>query len=132
MSREASIEKDERKKKIRQIFKAIGIGVAEGVIIAGLTILLTLIHDYAIFASLVLWLIAGWVSTYLIKVNTLEIILVSLPGNLITGLIFFLYNVQYWVIAATVGLSILFWTISFMTKVFLLPKAQEKEKEELT
>jgi hypothetical protein len=132
MSSEASIEQDERKKKIRQIFKAIGIGVAEGVIIAGLTILLMLIHSYAIFASLALWLIAGWVSTYLIKVNTLEIILVSLPGNLITGLIFFLYNVQYWVIAITVGLSILFWTISFMTKVFLLPKAQEKEKEELT
>ena len=132
MSSEASIEQDERKKKIRQIFKAIGIGVAEGVIIAGLTILLMLIHSYAIFASLVLWLIAGWVSTYLIKVNTLEIILVSLPGNLITGLIFFLYNVQYWVIAVTVGLSILFWTISFTTKVILLPKTQEKEKEELT
>ena len=91
-----------------------------------------LINQYAIFASLVLWLVAGWISTYFIKVNTLEIILVSLSGNLVSGLIFFVYTVDYWVIALIFGLAILFWTISFMTKVFLLPKAQEKEKEELT
>ncbi|MHA1441596.1 MAG: hypothetical protein ACTSPK_07025 [Candidatus Heimdallarchaeota archaeon] len=132
MSGEAASRQEERKKKPLQIFKALGIGIAEGVVITGLTILLMLIHDYAIFASLVLWLVAGWISTYFIKVNTLEIILVSLSGNLVSGLIFFVYNVDYWVIALIFGLAILFWIISFMTKVFLLPKAQEKEKEELT
>ncbi len=132
MSGEAANKQEERKKKTIQIFKALGIGVAEGVIITGLTILLMLINDYAIFASLALWLIAGWVSTYFIKVNTLEIILVSLSGNFVSGLIFFVYKVNYWVIVLIFGLAILFWTISFITKVFLLPKAQEKEKEELT
>ena len=132
MSGEAASRQEERKKKTLQIFKALGIGALEGGIISGLTILLMLIHAYVIFASLVLWLIAGWVSTYFVKVKTIEIVLVAMFGSIINGLIFYLYNVEYWIIAVIFGLSILFWIISFMTKVFLLPKTQEKEKEELT
>lgn len=131
MSEEAT-KQDIGKKKIIQILKAIGIGVAEGGIITGLAILFALINDFAIFSALVLWLLAGWLSTYFIKVNTLEIVLIPLLGNLISGLIFYFYNVEYWVIAVIFGLSILFWIISFMTKVFLFPKRQEKEKKELT
>ena len=132
MSEVAPNKQDEIKKKLLQILKALEIGVAEGTIITGLTILLTLIDEWIIFIALGFWLIAGWVSTYFIKVNTLEIVLVSISGNLIAGLIFYFYTVDYWIIAIIFGLSILFWTISFMTKVFLLPKAEEKEKEELT
>lgn len=132
MSEESSIIQDERKKKIVQILKALGIGIAEGAIIAGLTILFMLIDDYAIFSALAFWLITGWISTYFIKINTLEIILVSMSGNLVAGLIFFVYNINYGIIAIVFGLSILFWIISFMTKVFLFPKRQETEKKELT
>ena len=70
MSGEAASKQEERKKKALQIFKALGIGIAEGLVITGLTILLMLINDYAIFASPGLWLVAGWLSTYFIKVNT--------------------------------------------------------------
>jgi len=132
MSNDVDSKKERRKKKSLQILKALGFGFVEGGVIAGLTILLMLIHQYAIFASLALWLIAGWLSTYLIKVNSLEIILVSLSGNLIAGLIYYLYTIKFWVIAVIFGVSILFWTISFTTKIFLMPKPKENEKEELT
>ncbi|MHA1126682.1 MAG: hypothetical protein ACTSO7_13280 [Candidatus Heimdallarchaeota archaeon] len=132
MSGEAEQKQIERRRKLLQILKAIGIGAIEGGVIGGLTLVLMLIHDYAIFASLVLWLIAGWVSTYFLEVKTLDIILVSLSGNLVCGLIFFLFTVKLWVIGVIFGISMFFWALSFVTRTFLLPKTPEKEKEELT
>jgi hypothetical protein len=133
MASEVLDKQEKRKQKMIQIFKSLGFGAAEGAIISGVIILfMYLISDFFIFGTLILWLIAGWLSSYFVKVNTIEIILVSVSGSIISGLLFLLYDVSLWIIGLITGLAILFWTISFITTAFLKIKEKIEEKEELT
>lgn len=120
------------KEKIKQIAKALLIGTIESGLAAGLVFLLALANDWATFAVFALWLVMGWFTTNFIQINTLEIVSTMVSIVLISFLIYFFGGITFWFIPILIGLSILFWVISFVTKLFLYPdrgKSDEKEAE---
>lgn len=126
---------DERKEKTKAILiaisKSIGIGIVEGGISSGIAILLLMINYWAAFGVFAIWLMFGWFSTYFIRVNTLEIIVTMLSGGAISFLIYYFASIEYWFISIVIGLSILFWIISFVTKIFIFPHKKEENNAEI-
>ena len=124
---------EEKKQKRNQILiaigKSIGIGFLQGAISSGMGVLLNLINIWSVFGILAIWLIFGWFSSYIIRVNTLEIIVTVISGSLISLLIFWIANFEIWFIPIIIGLSLLFWIISFISKVFLFPPSYLKKSE---
>ena len=125
--------KEEKKQKRNQILiaigKSVGIGFLQGAISSGMGVLLNLINIWSVFGILAIWLIFGWLSSFIIRVNTLEIIVTILSGCIISLLIFWVANMELWFIPIIIGLSLLFWIISFITKVFLFPPSYLKKNE---
>ncbi|MHA1220487.1 MAG: hypothetical protein ACTSQB_02010 [Candidatus Heimdallarchaeota archaeon] len=120
-----SIEKSSRRQRFLQnlkaFFQAFGIGIVQGVIASLIGILLMLINGYAIFGVLVIWLIFGWVSSYIIKLRALEITTILLSSALCSGLVYYLSNLEWWFIFLILGISLFFWSISFITKIMIYP-----------
>ena len=121
-SKDTSAKKQKFIKDLKAFLKSIGIGVLQGSISAGIAFLMTLINDYALFGVLAIWLIFGWLSTFLIYLRTMEILTVVLSGALSSMLFYYLEKIPIWFSSIIVGLSILIWTISFVTKILLYPK----------
>ncbi|MFW9922452.1 MAG: hypothetical protein ACFFDW_04090 [Candidatus Thorarchaeota archaeon] len=124
-------KKQERRKNFLSAGKAIGVGIIEAGICGGLSFLLILIHELAVFGVLAIWLILGWFSTYLIKIRTLEIASTMLSIAVISFIIYFFGKISLWFIPLIIGTAMLFWIISFITKLFVFTSKQE-QKEELT
>ena len=130
-----AIEEKRKKRKERIIAagKAIGIGIVQGGISTGLAIipaLVSVISDYFIFGVLFIWLILGWFSTYLIRLNTLEILVTLITGGIVSFLIYYFVHVSLWFISLIIGLSMLFWILSFITKVFIFPPSYLQKQNE--
>ncbi|MBK5112516.1 MAG: hypothetical protein KGD59_01530 [Candidatus Heimdallarchaeota archaeon] len=126
-----SEKKSKAQVKLKQIGKSLGIGIIEGGITAGIGYLLLRLHVYTMFSILLIWLIFGWFSSYIINNNALEILTVMISGNVTAGLIYFFVGIEIWFLSLIIGLSILFWMISFTTKILLYPtkKTQDEVKE---
>ena len=114
-------ESSKAKTKLKLFAKSIGLGIIEGGITAGLGFALLGLNAYAMIGILLLWLVFGWFSTYLINNNAMEIITVMISGNIVAGLIYYFTEISIWLLSILVGLSILFWMISFITKILLFP-----------
>ncbi|NHJ03928.1 MAG: hypothetical protein EAX90_03840 [Candidatus Heimdallarchaeota archaeon] len=114
-------KKKRRSQKLISFSKAFGIGLVQGAICSGIGVLLLLINLWSLFGVLVVWLIFGWFSSYLIKINSLEIIVTITSASLISLFIYWIAKLDLWFIPIIVGLSLLFWMISFITKIFLFP-----------
>jgi len=112
-------EESKSKAKLKQFAKSLGFGVLEGAISAALGFGFLKLHIYTMFIILLIWLIFGWVSTYFINNNALEILTLMISGNMVAGLIYFFVGVEIWFLSLIIGLSILFWIISFTTKILL-------------
>jgi hypothetical protein len=119
--------------KLKQFAKSLGLGILEGGISAALGFGLLKLNIYAMFVILLIWLIFGWISTYFISNNALEILTVMISGTIVAGLIYFLADVDIWLFSLIIGLSLLFWIISFTTKILLFqtkePTLEDQSKE---
>ncbi|MBD3191369.1 MAG: hypothetical protein GF308_12035 [Candidatus Heimdallarchaeota archaeon] len=107
--------------KAKQFLKAMSLGVFEGGIIAGMALLLILGNVYAIFSVILIWLVFGWCSSYIIKNVPFEIIVLLLSATLSSGLILYFGKIAIWFISIITGLGVVSWAISFTTKVLLYP-----------
>ncbi len=123
-------KKQKRIDNLRSFSKAMVIGLAQGGICSLIGILFAMINDYAIFSVLVIWLIFGWFSPYLINLRTLEILALLLGTALISSLVYFLSNFQFWFISMIIGVSVVFWSISFISKILLYPIKKKNSNEE--
>jgi len=123
-------ESSEAKAKLKLFAKSLGLGIIEGGITAGLGYALLRLNVYAMFGILLLWLIFGWFSTYLISNNTMEIITVMISGNVVAGVIYYFVGISIWLLSILIGLSILFWMISFTTKILLYPSKKSQEENQ--
>ncbi|MHA1531132.1 MAG: hypothetical protein ACTSUW_05655 [Candidatus Heimdallarchaeota archaeon] len=123
-------ESSKAKTKLKLFAKSLGLGIIEGGITAGLGFALLGLNAYAMIGILLLWLVFGWFSTYLINNNTMEIITVMISGNIVAGLIYYFTEISIWLISILVGLSILFWMISFTTKILLFPSKKPQEENQ--
>ncbi len=121
-------ESSKAKPKLKLFAKSLGLGIIEGGITAGIGFALLKLNVYAMIGILLLWLIFGWFSTYLIGNNAMEIITVMISGNVVAGVIYYFVGISIWVLSILIGLSILFWVISFTTKILLF--AAKKPQEE--
>lgn len=121
-------ESSKAKPKLKLFAKSLGLGIIEGGITAGIGFALLKLNVYAMIGILLLWLIFGWFSTYLIGKNAMEIITVMISGNVVAGVIYYFVGISIWVLSILIGLSILFWVISFTTKILLF--AAKKPQEE--
>ena len=115
-------KKERRKIRLQQFGKASLLGLFQGGVSAGITYLILRLYPVAVVGVVAIWLLFGWFSTYLINLNTFEIIVLMLSAGITSGLILYFTKVVYWMIALVIGLSFLSWTISFVTKVLLFPK----------
>jgi hypothetical protein len=132
MNNENSAEKKSKaQENLKQFGKSLGIGIIEGGITAGIGYLLLRLNIYTMFCILLIWLVFGWFSSYIIKNKALEILTLVISGNAIAGLIYFLVGIEIWFLSLIIGLSIFFWMISFTTKILLYPakKTQDEEQE---
>ncbi len=123
-------ESSKAKTKLKLFAKSIGLGIIEGGITAGLGFALLGLNAYAMIGILLLWLVFGWFSTYLINNNAMEIITVMISGNIVAGLIYYFTEISIWLLSILVGLSILFWMISFTTKILLFPSKKPQEENQ--
>ncbi len=134
MNLNSSNEKENtRKKRFVAAAKACGIGLIEGGICTGIAIIPTVIssmNDNLVFGALIIWLIVGWFSTYFIGLNTLEILVTVISGGVFSLLIFYFANVHWWIISLIIGMSMLFWIISFITKMFIFPPKHLQKNED--
>jgi hypothetical protein len=110
------------------LIKGVGYGIIEGGIAGGITFLLILIDPFALFAVLAVWLVMGWISTFFIAINTLEILALLVSSALVSGVIYYFSTIHLGIISLIVGLGALFWIISFTTKTFLFQKPNEPTK----
>ncbi|NHJ85072.1 MAG: hypothetical protein FK734_06395 [Asgard group archaeon] len=111
------------------MIKSIGLGIIEGGIAAGLAILLLMVNFYVGLVVLVVWLIFGWISTYIIKLRTIEILPVILSGGIVSALILYFVSTPIWQITILAGMSILFWSVSFTTKILIFPSKKQIQNE---
>ena len=51
-------------------------------------------------------------------------------GNVVAGLIFYLVDISLWLLSIILGLSILFWMISFTTKILLFPTKKLQDENQ--
>ncbi|NHJ33252.1 MAG: hypothetical protein FK732_10335 [Asgard group archaeon] len=123
-------ERSKAKAKFIQIAKSFGIGLVEGAITAGIGYGLLRLNIYTMFCILLIWLFFGWVSTYIIGNNVTEIIIVMISGNVVAGLIYFFVGLAIWFLSLIIGLSILFWMISFTTKILLFPTKKHQDENQ--
>ncbi|HUT81792.1 MAG TPA: hypothetical protein VMZ29_11370 [Candidatus Bathyarchaeia archaeon] len=125
-------KKQKRIENLKSFSKALGLGVVQGGICSLIGILLVMLNYYAIFSVLAIWLIFGWFSSYMISLRTLEILTVLLTSAITSGLVYFLSNIQFWFISVLLGISIIFWSISFISKILLYPikKSQDQIEED--
>jgi len=117
-------KRNNRKKRLVAAAKAFGIGIVQGGLSTGMAILpvvISTINENLVFGVLIIWLVFGWFSTYLINLNTLEILITIISGSIISLIIYYFVNVHWWIIALIIGMSMLFWVISFITKIFIFP-----------
>ncbi|HUU77697.1 MAG TPA: hypothetical protein VMX55_05085 [candidate division Zixibacteria bacterium] len=124
-------KKKHRTQRLISFSKALGIGLVQGAIGSGIGILLLLINLWSLFGVLVIWLIFGWFTSYLIKINSLEIIVTIVSASVISLFIYWIAKLELWFIPIIVGLSLLFWMISFTTKIFLFPPKNLKKAEDI-
>ena len=120
-------ESSKAKPKLKLFAKSLGLGIIEGGITAGIGFALLKLNVYAMIGILLLWLIFGWFSTYLIGKNAMEIITVMISGNVVAGVIYYFVGISIWVLSILIGLSILFWVISFTTKILLFAAKKPQE-----
>lgn len=118
------------KAKLKLFAKSLGLGIIEGGITAGIGFVLLKLNVYAMFGIFFLWLIFGWFSTYLINNTALEIITVMISGNVVAGVIYYFVAISIWLLSIIIGLSILFWIISFTTKILLFPSKKPQEENQ--
>lgn len=121
-----------RKKRLVAAAKACGIGMVQGGLSTGIAILpvvITTINENYIFSVLAIWLVFGWFSTYFISLNTLEILVTIISGSAISVIIYYFANVHLWIISLLIGMSMLFWIISFITKIFIFPSKRLQKSE---
>ncbi|MBN1328891.1 MAG: hypothetical protein JXA54_05400 [Candidatus Heimdallarchaeota archaeon] len=123
-------KKQKRVENFASFSKAVGLGLAQGGICSLLGILLMMINDYVIFSVLAIWLIFGWFSSYLISIRTLEIVTLLLTNAFISSLVYYLSNIQFWFISVLTGISIIFWSISFTSKILLYPAKRSHDQLE--
>ncbi|NPE07020.1 MAG: hypothetical protein GNW80_01955 [Asgard group archaeon] len=123
-------ESSKAKAKLKLFAKSLGLGIIEGGITAGLGYALLRLNVYAMFGILLLWLIFGWFSTYLISNNAMEIITTMISGNVVAGVIYYFVGISIWLLSILIGLSILFWMISFTTKILLFPSKKLQEENQ--
>lgn len=123
-------ESSKTKTKLKLFAKSLGLGIIEGGITAGLGFALLRLNAYAMIGILFLWLVFGWFSTYLINNNAMEIITVMISGNIVAGIIYYFAEISIWLLSILVGLSILFWMISFTTKILLFPSKKPQEENQ--
>ena len=123
-------ESSKTKAKLKQIAKSLGIGIIEGGITAGIGYSLLRLNDYAMIGILLIWLIFGWFSSYLINNTAMEIITVMISGNVVAGLIYYFVGISLWLLSILIGLSILFWIISFTTKILLFPSKKPQDENQ--
>lgn len=123
-------ENSKAKIKFKLFAKSLGLGIIEGGITAGIGFSLLKLNVYAMFGILFLWLIFGWFSTYLISNNALEILTVMISGNVVAGVIYYFGGISIWLFSILIGLSILFWIISFTTKILLFPSKKPQEENQ--
>ena len=109
-------ENSKAKTKLKLFAKSLGLGIIEGGITAGI--------GYALLR------LSGWFSTYLISNNALEIITVMISGNVVAGVIYYFVEISIWLFSILIGLSILFWMISFTTKILLFPSKKPQEENQ--
>lgn len=115
--------KNNKKIKILEsIIVVIGIGLIQGCICGITGLLLAMINDYAIFGVVIIWLILGWFTTYIIKIRTREILTVIISGKVVFFLVLYISGIRVWFISMIIGISILFWGISLVTKLMLFTK----------
>jgi hypothetical protein len=127
--------KDKRKfKKLESIIFVVGIGAIQGGICGIIGLLFSLINEFAIFSIVIIWLVFGWFSTYIIKIRTLEILAVIISGSTVSFLILYFSSISLWLIPIIIGVSMVFWGISFVTKIILFPRITTSEtiEEDLT
>ncbi|MGC9778654.1 MAG: hypothetical protein HZR80_05375 [Candidatus Heimdallarchaeota archaeon] len=130
MNEKNSLDKKKQfQEKLKSFTKAFGIGLLEGSIAAGLGWSLLKINIYAMFGVFAIWLVFGWFSTYIIQIKTIEILTLVITASIVSGLIYYFTDIQLWFISLLVGLAILFWTISFTTKIFLYTPIKNVEKQ---
>ncbi len=123
-------ENSKAKNKLKLFAKSLGLGIIEGGITAGIGFALLKLNVYAMFGILFLWLIFGWFSTYLISNNALEILTVMISGNVVASVIYYFGGISIWLFSILIGLSILFWIISFTTKILLFPSKKPQEENQ--
>ena len=126
----SSIKKTQSKEKLKSFAKALSLGILEGCLSVGLGWGLLKINIYAIFGIFIVWLVFGWFSTFIIEIKALEILTLIISASIVSGLIYYLTNLEIWLISLLVGLAIFFWSISFTSKIFLYP--QEKMNNDVT
>ena len=127
-------KRKKRKERLIALGKAVGIGIVQGGISTGLAIipaLISVISNYFIFGVLFIWLVLGWFSTYLIRLNTLEILATLISGGIVSLVIYYFAHVSFWFISLIIGLSMLFWVISFITKIFIFPPSYLQKQNEI-
>ena len=127
-------KRKKRKERLIALGKAVGIGIVQGGISTGLAIipaLISVISNYFIFGVLFIWLVLGWFSTYLIRLNTLEILATLISGGIVSLVIYYFAHVSIWFISLIIGLSMLFWVISFITKIFIFPPSYLLKQNEV-
>lgn len=126
-------KRNTRKKRLVAAAKACGIGIVEGGLSTGIAILpvvISTLNDNYVFGVLIIWLVFGWFSTYFISLNTLEILATIISGSVISLIIYYFVNVHWWIISLIIGMSMLFWVISFITKIFIFPPKHLQKSEE--
>ncbi len=128
-SKNSPSKKAHREVILLSLIKSIGLGIIEGGIAAGLAILLLMVNFYVGLVVLVVWLIFGWISTYIIKLRTIEILPVILSGGIVSALILYFVSTPIWQITILAGMSILFWSVSFTTKILIFPSKKQIQNE---
>lgn len=115
--------------KVKQFVKGLGLGLFEGGVIAGMVLLLILGNVYAVFGVILIWLVFGWCSSYLIRNVPFEIIVVLLSTALSSGVILYFGGITLWFISMITGLGVISWAISYTTKTLLYPAKESSVKE---
>jgi hypothetical protein len=81
-------------------------------------------NEYAIFGVVAIWFVLGWLTAYLVRIRALEFLTIIITGSIVSILFYYFSGIELWFITLITGVSILFWTISLVTKLILFPQKE--------
>lgn len=124
-------QKEKTKALLLRVARALFVGLIEGGVSAGITFLIVKINYLAVLSVVIIWLVFGWLSTYLIEIDTLQILLQLLSACALSAGILYLVKMRLWLISLIIGLSAISWSIGYITKILIFPKKAQKFDEEI-